>query len=172
VFAWVTGPDHEVSRAIWQRLEDEGAGLSDSAGDDCELIVCTPALPPPAPLLGGDPRRWYADTAMRLSAVHADLCEGVPAMRQAGGGRIVIVRAQAWPGDDELDAGGAALCLALGALVKTLGRELAPARILVNGIAVGPDAEPADVAEVVSFLASPGASAVVGQILRAGGVAR
>jgi NAD(P)-dependent dehydrogenase (short-subunit alcohol dehydrogenase family) len=171
VFAWVTGPDQELSGAILRRLEEEGVGESDSA-DECDLVVCTPALPARAPFVGADPRHWYADTAMRLAAVHADLCDAVPEMREAGGGRIVIVRAESWPGDDDLDAGGAALCLALGALVKTLGRELAPARILVNGVAVGPDAAPADVAEVVSFLASPGASAVVGQILRAGGVAR
>ena len=171
MYAWVTGPDQELSGAILRRLEDEGVGESDSARE-CGLVVCTPALPPPAFFLGADPSHWYADTAMRLAAVHADLCDAVPEMKGAGGGRIVIVRAQSWPGDDQLDAGGAALCLGLGALVKTLGRELAPARILVNGVAVGPGAEPAGVAEVVSFLASPGGSAVVGQILRAGGVGR
>lgn len=170
MYAWVTGPDHDLSGAIGDRLEAEGVGLSDSP-DECELIVCTPALPLPAPFVGADPHRWYADTAMRLAAVHADLCDAVPELRRAGGGRIVIVRAQSWPGDDDLDAGGAALCLALGALVKTLGRELAPARILVNGVAVGAATPAAAVAEAVSFLGSPGASAVVGQILRAGGVA-
>ena len=168
MFAWVTGPDQELSAALTWRFDDEGIGLSDSP-HECGLVVCAPALPPAAPFVGADPRHWYADVSGRIAAVHADLCDAVPELRGAGGGRIVILRAQSWPGDDDLDAGGAALCLALGALVKTLGRELAPARILVNGVAVGRGAAPADVAEVVSLLASPAASAVVGQILRAGG---
>lgn len=161
--------DEALRAALTERLRRDGHAVV-GAAHDVELLVCAPALPAPGRFADAGAGDWYAETTAPLGAVHAAVCDAVRGMRRAGAGRIVLVGAQSWPGDAVAGAARAATCLALGALAKTLGRELAPAGILVNGVSLDPRAPSAAVAEVVAFLAAPGADAIVGQILDPGPV--
>ena len=147
------------------------AGVEASAGP-VAILVANHARMSMAPFVEQDEDDFWAQVHTNLSGTFYLVRAVLPGMRARGGGRIVVIASEwgvlGWPNATAYASSKTGLI----SLTKTLGRELAPARILVNGVAVGPDAAPADVAEVVSFLASPGASAVVGQILRAGGVAR
>lgn len=147
-----------------ERLQQDGHRVTGSA-DGAELLVCAPRLPVQSRFADADAAVWYAETTAPLTAVHVMVRAAVPGMRRGGAGRIVILGAQPWPGDAAAGAARAAACLALGALAKTLGRELAPAGILANGVSLDPAASATAVAEVVAFLAAPGAEAIVGQIL-------
>lgn len=118
-----------------------------------------------------------------LTAVHA-IGAALPALRRAGG-RVVVVSSVTGPlvsspGESPYAAGKAAL----GGLVRTLALELGPEGVRVNAVApgwiatdattpaerraarhtpLGRAGTPAEVAEVIAFLASPAAGYVNGE---------
>ena len=86
-------------------------------------------------LLEQEPGRWWRHIDVNLSGHFRLIQQVIPAMREAGSGRIVII-ASGWgvtgyPGASAYAASKAGLI----ALAKGLGRELAPSGISANAIA-------------------------------------
>jgi NAD(P)-dependent dehydrogenase (short-subunit alcohol dehydrogenase family) len=129
------------------------------------------------------PERW--ERLMRLNATSAFLCcrAAVPAIKEAGGGRIVNVAAL--PAVDRGASGMSAYAASKAALLNltySLARELRPHAITVNAVApeildtpgnrrAMPNADrskwvhPREAARVIAFLASEQASVVTGSVL-------
>lgn len=80
---------------------------------------------------------WWRVVDTNLSGTYRLIREVVPGMRRRGAGRIVVISSEwgvvGWPRATAYAASKAGLV----SLVKTLGRELAPEGIIVNGIAPG-----------------------------------
>lgn len=152
-------------------LADEIGGLT-AAGDvsdpaECEriaadvvratgrldVLVANHAYMTMAPLTDHDDADWWKVVDTNLSGTFFLVQAVLPHMRAAGEGRIVVISSEwgitGWP---EATAYAAAKS-GLISLVKTLGRELAPERIIVNAVAPGVTDTPqlqvdADAAEV------------------------
>lgn len=102
-----------------------------------DVVVANHAYMTMGRFLDHDPDDWWRVVDTNLSGTFHLVREAVPVMRATGGGRIVIVASEwgvtGWPEATAYAASKAGLV----ALVKTLGRELAPEGIVVNGIAPG-----------------------------------
>jgi NAD(P)-dependent dehydrogenase (short-subunit alcohol dehydrogenase family) len=166
-----------------------------------DVLVANAAAMQMGPFLAQDPSIWWRQIEVNLSGHFRLIQAVVPQMRSRGGGRIVLI-SSGWGVIGHPNATAYAASKAgLIALVKGLGRELAPQGIIANAIApsyidteqLGVDAADAgitldemrqryreliptgqlatvgDIAAAVAFLASPGASAFVGQVLQPGG---
>lgn len=153
-----------------------------------------PAAPEDTPL-----EAWSGTLRLNLDAAFAMCRAAVPAMRAAGGGRIVNVASVAGRAGSLLS--GAAYTSAkagLLGLTRHLARQLAPQRVIVNAVApgltrterigarwdampgetrssiladvpLGRLAEPEEIARAISFLASDEASYIVGATLDVNG---
>ena len=90
-----------------------------------------------APLLEHDERDWWRVVDTNLGGTFHLVQAVLPHMRQLGAGRIVVISSEwgvtGWPQATAYAASKSGLI----ALVKTLGRELAPERIIVNAVAPG-----------------------------------
>jgi NAD(P)-dependent dehydrogenase (short-subunit alcohol dehydrogenase family) len=136
-------------------LADEIGGLS-AAGDvsdpdECvrivadvvqaagrlDVLVANHAYMTMAPLLDHDDADWWKVVDTNLSGTFFLIQAVLPHMRDAGAGRIVVVSSEwgitGWPEATAYAASKSGLI----SLVKTLGRELAPERIIVNAVAPG-----------------------------------
>ncbi|MCK0177499.1 MULTISPECIES: SDR family NAD(P)-dependent oxidoreductase [Mycobacteriaceae] len=102
-----------------------------------DVLVANHAYMTMAPLLDHDPDDWWKVVDTNLGGTFFLVQAVLPHMRAAGGGRIVVVSSEwgvtGWPEATAYAASKAGLI----ALVKTLGRELAPERIIVNAVAPG-----------------------------------
>ena len=102
-----------------------------------DVVVANHAYMTMGRLLDHDPDDWWRVVDTNLSGTFHLVREAVPVMRATGGGRVVVVASEwgvtGWPEATAYAASKAGLI----ALVKTLGRELAPEGIVVNGIAPG-----------------------------------
>ena len=102
-----------------------------------DIVVANHAYMTMGRLLDHDPDDWWRVIDTNLSGTFHLVREAVPVMRQTGGGRVVVIASEwgviGWP-EATAYAGSKA---GLIALVKTLGRELAPEGIIVNGLAPG-----------------------------------
>ncbi len=102
-----------------------------------DVLVANHAYMSMAPFLEHDPDDWWKVVDTNLSGTFALIRAAVPVMRAAGGGRIVVIASEwgvtGWPDATAYAASKAGLI----ALVKTLGRELAPEGIIVNAVAPG-----------------------------------
>lgn len=148
-----------------QRVEHELGALS--------ILVCD--APPPASTRFADTpaTEWFAAVQSSMLVPFALIRAVVPALRRASDSRIVVV-GNGWGASQQQDStASAAVQGGLVALMKTLARDLGPARIIVNEIALPtqpleqPRLAPA-LAAAVSYLAGPHGTAVVGQILTLG----
>ncbi|MGE5132313.1 MAG: SDR family NAD(P)-dependent oxidoreductase [Gemmatimonadota bacterium] len=123
------------------QVEDMVADLEEVAGP-VTTLVCNAAYMTMSPLPEHDPADWWKIIDTNLTGTYHLVQAVLPGMRRAGHGRIVIVTSYwgviGWPEA----TGYAASKAGLIALVKTLGRELAPEGIVVNGIAPGVTATP------------------------------
>lgn len=102
-----------------------------------DVIVANHAYMSMAPFLEHDPADWWRVVETNLGGTFHLIRSAVPGMRARGGGRIVVIASgwgvTGWPNATAYAASKAGLI----SLVKTLGRELAPHGIIVNGIAPG-----------------------------------
>jgi NAD(P)-dependent dehydrogenase (short-subunit alcohol dehydrogenase family) len=102
-----------------------------------DVLVCNHAYMTMAPFLDHDPDDWWRVVDTNLGGTFALVQAVLPGMRAKGEGRVVVVTSEwgvtGWPGATAYSASKAGLV----SLVKTLGRELAPEGIIVNGLAPG-----------------------------------
>lgn len=169
--ALVSGGDPPyLRRALTDRLTADGFTLADEVGEQLDVLVQVVASPPPAPFVGADAGRWFSTVMAELTPAFRAARAAAPALRRSPSGRLVLVGA-GWLPPDRVDASAAAAVHgALVALTKTLARDLGPDDVTVNQVVVDP-ADPADagsVAAAVSYLCSPLAGAMAGQLLTVG----
>ncbi|KUI35505.1 SDR family NAD(P)-dependent oxidoreductase [Mycobacterium sp. GA-2829] len=102
-----------------------------------DVLVANHAYMTMAPLLEHDDADWWKVVDTNLGGTFFLIQAVLPHMRTEGGGRIVVITSEwgltGWP---EATAYAAAKS-GLISLVKTLGRELAHERIIVNAVAPG-----------------------------------
>ncbi|MFI6070437.1 SDR family NAD(P)-dependent oxidoreductase [Actinoplanes sp. NPDC051343] len=102
-----------------------------------DVLVANHAYMSMAPFLDHDPDDWWRIIETNLSGTFHLIRAAVPGMRSRGEGRVIVVSSgwgvTGWPEATAYAASKAGLI----ALVKTLGRELAPDGIIVNAIAPG-----------------------------------
>jgi NAD(P)-dependent dehydrogenase (short-subunit alcohol dehydrogenase family) len=112
------------------------SGVADRLGG-IDVLVANHAYMTMAPLLEHDPADWWKVVDTNLGGTFHLVQAVLPHMRAKGAGRIIVVTSEwgiiGWPGATAYAASKAGLV----SLVKTLGRELAPEGIIVNGIAPG-----------------------------------
>jgi len=123
-------------------LSDRGAVLamvasvSEQVGD-IDILVANHAYMTMAPVLEHACDDWWRVIDTNLGGTFWAVQAVLPGMRRKGGGRIVVITSEwgviGWPDASAYSASKAGLI----SLVKTLGRELAPENIVVNGIAPG-----------------------------------
>jgi NAD(P)-dependent dehydrogenase (short-subunit alcohol dehydrogenase family) len=102
-----------------------------------DLLVANAAAMTMGPVTEHDLGEWWRMIDVNLTGTFVLIREVLPGMRASGGGRVVVVTsewgAMGWPQASGYSASKAGLI----ALVKSLGRELGPEGIAVNGIAPG-----------------------------------
>ena len=100
-----------------------------------DVLISNAAYMSMAPLVEHDLTDWWRVVDVNLTGTFHVAQAVVPAMKRAGSGRIVVVASEwgviGWANATAYSASKAGLI----ALVKTLGRELAPYGIAVNGLA-------------------------------------
>ena len=170
--------DQHLTDAVARRLTADGFAVLDSGttgaaaagAGSLDALVCAVARPAPADFPGRDPREWYAEVSDCLTPAFQLVRAAVPALRRAGGGRIVLLGGGWATADRPGHTAAAAVDGAVVALVKTLARDLGPDGISVNEVVCDPADPPAPdaVAAAVGYLCRPEAGAVVGQLLTLG----
>jgi NAD(P)-dependent dehydrogenase (short-subunit alcohol dehydrogenase family) len=102
-----------------------------------DVLVANHAYMSMAPFLDHDAADWWRIVDTNLSGTFHLIRAAVPGMRARGEGRVIVISSgwgvTGWPEATAYAASKAGLI----ALVKTLGRELAPDGIIVNAIAPG-----------------------------------
>jgi len=105
-------------------------------------LICNAAYMTVAPFAEQSDDDWWKVVDTNLTGAFHLVQQVLASMRTLGAGRIVIVSSYwgvtGWPNATAYAASEAGLV----ALIKTLGRELAPEGIIVNGIAPGVTATP------------------------------
>lgn len=118
------------------QIEAMIARIAQAVGD-VDILVANHAYMTMGPLLDHDPDDWWRVVDTNLGGTFALVQAVLPGMRRRGGGRVVVIASEwgiiGWPEATAYAASKAGLV----ALVKSLGRELAPAGIIVNAIAPG-----------------------------------
>jgi 2-hydroxycyclohexanecarboxyl-CoA dehydrogenase len=102
-----------------------------------DVLVANHAYMSMSPFDEHPPDDWWRNLDVNLSGTFFLIRAALPALRRAGGGRIVIIASEfgvvGWANATAYAASKAGLI----SLTKTLGRELGPEGILVNAIAPG-----------------------------------
>ena len=146
--------DRERSRGVETVVEETGgvAAIADVSDADAvdrmvaeveselggiDVLVANHAYMSMAPFVEHDPGDWWRNVDVNLSGTFFLVRAVLPAMRRAGGGRIVIIASEfgvvGWANATAYAASKTGLI----SLTKTLGRELGPEGIAVNAIAPG-----------------------------------
>lgn len=104
---------------------------------DVDVLVANHAHMAMGPLVSYDLDLWWTTIDTNLGGTFWLIQAVLPGMRRLGEGRVVVVSSEwgvtGWPEATAYAASKAGLI----ALVKTLGRELAPEAIIVNAVAPG-----------------------------------
>jgi len=123
----------QVLRMVDALVEDSGP---------IGTLVCNAAYMTMAPFVDHPVDDWWKVIDTNLSGTYRLVQAVLPSMRALGAGRIVIVSSYwgmvGWPDATAYAASKAGLI----SLIKTLGRELAPEGIIVNGVAPGVTSTP------------------------------
>lgn len=118
--------------AVLRLVDDVTAGLG-----DVDVLVANHAHMAMGPLVSYDLDLWWTTVDTNLGGTFWLVQAVLPGMRRRGAGRVVVVSSEwgvtGWPEATAYAASKAGLI----ALVKTLGRELAPEGVIVNGVAPG-----------------------------------
>ena len=121
-------------------IEADIAALIASIRHTCgrlDVVVANHAYMTMANFLDHDEDDWWRVINTNLSGTFHLIRHAVPLMRETGEGRVVIISSEwgvtGWPDATAYAASKAGLI----SLVKTLGRELGPEGLIVNGIAPG-----------------------------------
>jgi NAD(P)-dependent dehydrogenase (short-subunit alcohol dehydrogenase family) len=134
----VAAPADISSRAQVKSMVERLVETSGSIG----TLVCNAAYMSMSPFLEHSADDWWKIVDTNLTGAFHLVQEVLPSMRALGAGRIVIVSSYwgviGWPDATAYASSKAGLV----ALIKTLGRELAPEGIIVNGIAPGVTSTP------------------------------
>jgi NAD(P)-dependent dehydrogenase (short-subunit alcohol dehydrogenase family) len=119
---------------------DTCAHIADTVAETAgrlDILVANHAYMTMAPLLEHDERDWWRVVDTNLGGTFHLVQAVLPHMRRLGAGRIVVISSEwgvtGWPQATAYAASKSGLI----ALVKTLGRELAAERIIVNAVAPG-----------------------------------
>lgn len=119
----------EQVRALVDRLVADHGGI--------DVLVANHAYMTMAPFVEHPAEDWWRVVDTNLGGTFVAAQAVLPSMRTRGGGRIVVISSEwgviGWPGATAYSASKAGLI----ALVKALGRELAPEGVLVNAVAPG-----------------------------------
>jgi NAD(P)-dependent dehydrogenase (short-subunit alcohol dehydrogenase family) len=183
--ALVRCDDADAAGAVAARLTADGVrvtvvpataspdgAVTDAVGDSgaLDVLVCAVGQPAPAPFVGADPARWYADVMAHLTPAFALVRAAAPVLRRSGAGRLVFLGSGWTTADRPHATAAAAVQGAVVALAKTLARDLGPDAVTVNELVADPAAPPSPevIAAAVSYLCSDAAGAVVGQLLTLG----
>ena len=112
-------------------------GRTAEAAGDIDILVANHAYMTMAPFLEAEIADWWKIVDTNLGGTLNLIQSVLPGMRRKGEGRIVVVSSEwgitGWP---EASAYCASKAGAIS-LVKTLGRELGPEKIIINAIAPG-----------------------------------
>lgn len=126
--------DREQVRGMVNAVEESAGPIS--------ILVCNAAYMAMGPVVDHLPDDWWKVIDTNLTGTFHLIQAVLPGMYRIGHGRIIIMSSYwgviGWPNATAYAASKAGLI----ALTKTLGRELAPAGILVNAIAPGVIATP------------------------------
>ncbi|GAS97593.1 3-oxoacyl-ACP reductase [Mycolicibacterium canariasense] len=129
----LTAPGDVADPGICTRIADTVV----AASGRLDILVANHAYMTMAPLLEHDERDWWRVVDTNLGGTFHLVQAVLPHMRRLGAGRIVVISSEwgvtGWPQATAYAASKSGLI----ALVKTLGRELAPERIIVNAVAPG-----------------------------------
>jgi len=121
--------DPGQARRLVAEVEERTGGV--------DVLVANHAYMSMAPVTEADPEDWWRVVDTNLGGTFAAVQAVSGPMARRGRGRVVVICSEwgliGWPGATAYSASKAGLV----ALVKSLGRELAPAGIVVNGIAPG-----------------------------------
>lgn len=109
----------------------------ETAAGPVTTLVCNAAYMTMRPFASHPPDDWWKIVETNLSGTFHLVQAVLPGMRRLGAGRVIIMTSYwgvtGWPNATAYAASKAGLV----ALTKTLGRELAPAGIVVNAVAPG-----------------------------------
>jgi NAD(P)-dependent dehydrogenase (short-subunit alcohol dehydrogenase family) len=123
--------------AVPADIADTEAVARAVAGLSVDILVANAAYMAMAPFAEQDPAQWWRHIDVNLTGAYNLVRAVLPGMRARRGGRIVVIASEwgvtGWPNATAYAASKAGLI----SFVKTLGRELAPEGIIVNGIAPG-----------------------------------
>jgi NAD(P)-dependent dehydrogenase (short-subunit alcohol dehydrogenase family) len=121
--------DPGEARRLVAEVEERTGGV--------DVLVANHAYMSMAPVADADPDDWWRVVDTNLGGTFAAAQAVAGPMARRGHGRIVVICSEwgliGWPGATAYSASKAGLV----ALVKSLGRELVPQGIVVNGIAPG-----------------------------------
>ncbi len=158
-----------------------------------DVLVNAAGVFPRRPVLDLSADDWHDVLDVNVLGTYFMMIEAIPHMREIGGGRIVNISSVDGVKAHPPNAHYAASKAAVISITRSVALEVAPMGILVNAVAPGPMAtdtakatdwyapmvaslptrqpiEPAEVAELVAFLASPANVSIVGEnVLMSGG---
>jgi 3-oxoacyl-[acyl-carrier protein] reductase len=175
------------------RVSEAVGRLTDAAGGPPLVLVHCAGIPGKGTFLETDDGQWTRILAVHVRGAERTARATLPAMLDAGWGRIVIIGSDAaWTGNATVPYATAKA--ALVGFVRSLAREVAGAGVRVNLVAPGPVETPMllhetperleaelttvlrgsflsadEVAATVAFLVGPGGDAYVGQVLSPNG---
>ena len=165
----VAAPADISNRAQVKQMVSSLVETSGSIG----TLICNAAYMTMAPFTEHPIDEWWKVIDTNLTGAFHLVQEVLPSMRTLGAGRIVIVSSYwgviGWPNATAYAASKAGLV----ALIKTLGRELAPEGIMVNGIAPGVTSTPQlEVDAEAAGISVPEIEAVYARCIPAGRIAQ
>lgn len=129
----LTAPGDVSDPGVCARIADDVV----AAAGRLDILVANHAYMTMAPLLEHGERDWWRVVDTNLGGTFHLIQAVLPHMRRIGQGRIVVIASEwgvtGWPEATAYAASKSGLI----SLVKSLGRELAPERIIVNAVAPG-----------------------------------